>query len=121
MPLRSTLFVDGCFWHGCPIHSKPARWLKKSSMKDASTSCSSRLRGKSPSPRTGRAFWTHKLRANIARDRLVNRTLRHAGWTVLRIWEHDLAKAAREFTPIPYRGCLRRIRRALIPSTGRYQ
>jgi G:T-mismatch repair DNA endonuclease (very short patch repair protein) len=32
----------------------------------------------------------HKLTANIARDRLVNRTLRQAGWTIVRIWQHDL-------------------------------
>jgi len=31
---RAAVFVDGCFWHGCPIHSNPAKWLKKSSMAD---------------------------------------------------------------------------------------
>jgi DNA mismatch endonuclease (patch repair protein) len=118
---RLAVFVDGCFWHGCPIHSNPARWLKKSSMKDASTSCSSRPEftpipgrgGESPSARTGRAFWTNKMKANIARDRVVNRTLRQARWTIVRIWEHDL-------TNKPERS-IQRIRQVLIPSTGRYQ
>ena len=64
---RTAVFVDGCFWHGCPKHAtKPAN---------------------------NRAFWHRKLSANKARDRLVNRTLRRANWRVLRIWEHELAKA----------------------------
>jgi DNA mismatch endonuclease (patch repair protein) len=58
--------VDGCFWHGCPKHCHQP---------------------------TGNAdFWTKKLSANKTRDRKVNRELRKSGWTVLRIWEHDLAK-----------------------------
>lgn len=40
--------------------------------------------------RSGKTFWRNKLTANQTRDRLVNRTLRRAGWTVIRIWEHDL-------------------------------
>jgi hypothetical protein len=127
----SAAYVSGTVYPpqaGCPIHSKPAKWLRKSSMPDAPSSprrarvesspqrfnkippsaplapfCGDPpLRGKSPSPRTGRAFWKAKLTANIARDRLVNRTLRQAGWTIVRIWEHDLAKAARTSTPILY-------------------
>lgn len=63
---RLAVFVDGCFWHGCPLHAtKPA---------------------------TNRAFWRKKLARNKARDRLVTRTLRCAGWRVLRIWEHELAR-----------------------------
>jgi DNA mismatch endonuclease (patch repair protein) len=42
--------------------------------------------------RTGRAFWLRKLAGNKTRDRVVNRALRRAGWRVLRIWEHELAK-----------------------------
>jgi len=63
---RTAIFVDGCFWHGCPKHAtKPAN---------------------------NRAFWKKKLGGNKMRDRLVNRTLRRAGWKVVRIWEHELAK-----------------------------
>ena len=62
--LRLAVFVDGCFWHACPIHATK--------------------------PRNHAAFWRRKLEANRARDRKVNRVLRAAGWRVLRIWEHDL-------------------------------
>ena len=63
---RVAVFVDGCFWHGCPKHSNM--------------------------PANNRAFWKRKLAANATRDKLVKRTLRQLGWRVLRIWEHDLAK-----------------------------
>jgi len=61
---RVAVFVDGCFWHGCPKHSKL--------------------------PVNNRDFWCAKLAKNLARDRKVNRTLRREGWRVIRIWEHDL-------------------------------
>lgn len=64
--LRVAVFVDGCFWHGCPIHSNV--------------------------PVNNRSFWEKKLLANKRRDRRVNRTLRAQGWIVLRIWEHDLTR-----------------------------
>ena len=60
------IFVDGCFWHGCPKHGTQ--------------------------PKGNRAFWRRKFSSNQKRDRLVNRTLRKAGWRVLRIWEHELAR-----------------------------
>jgi len=60
------VFVDGCFWHGCPKHSKM--------------------------PSSNRPFWSRKFSRNKARDRLVTRTLKKKGWRVLRIWEHDLTK-----------------------------
>jgi DNA mismatch endonuclease (patch repair protein) len=60
------LFVDGCFWHGCPRHGTQ--------------------------PAGNRSFWKRKFARNIARDRLVNRALRRANWRVLRIWEHELAR-----------------------------
>ena len=63
---RVAVFVDGCFWHGCPKHSSV--------------------------PATNRAFWLRKLTANSVRDLLVNRTLRGLGWQVVRIWEHELAR-----------------------------
>ena len=64
--LRVAVFVDGCFWHGCPKHETK--------------------------PRNNAAFWRKKFARNIARDRLVTRTLRREGWRVLRIWEHELAR-----------------------------
>ena len=63
--LRLAVFVDGCFWHRCPRHATQ--------------------------PKNNRAFWRRKFERNQARDRLVSRTLRRAGWRVLRIWEHELA------------------------------
>jgi len=68
--VRLALFVDGCFWHGCPKHATK--------------------------PVNNRAFWKRKLAGNKTRDRLVNRTLRAQGWRVLRIWGHALRWAARK-------------------------
>jgi len=64
--LRLAVFVDGCFWHGCPRHATQ--------------------------PKGNAAFWRKKFARNIARDRLVTRTLRANGWRVLRLWEHELAR-----------------------------
>jgi len=61
---RLAIFVDGCFWHGCPKHATL--------------------------PATRRVFWLKKFTANKARDRRVNRDLRKLGWRVIRIWEHSL-------------------------------
>lgn len=77
---RVVVFVDGCFWHSCPKHSNM--------------------------PANNREFWQQKLAANTARDQLVTKTLRRAGWRVVRIWEHDLTKRST--------GCVARIRRALL-------
>ena len=63
---RLAVFVDGCFWHGCPKHATR--------------------------PVNNRAFWQRKLSSNKARDQVVNRVLRRAGWRVMRIWEHELAQ-----------------------------
>ena len=62
---KIALFVDGCFWHGCP---KP----KHSNL-----------------PRNNQEFWAKKLQANKDRDRFVNRELRKLGWKVVRVWEHE--------------------------------
>jgi DNA mismatch endonuclease (patch repair protein) len=62
--IRVALFVDGCFWHGCPRHKSY--------------------------PVTNRSFWQKKLEGNIARDKLVNKTLRKNGWKVVRVWQHEL-------------------------------
>lgn len=61
---RVVVFVDGCFWHGCPRHFNM--------------------------PVNNQAFWERKLAANKERDRLVTQTLRKKGWRVIRVWEHDL-------------------------------
>lgn len=63
---KLTVFVDGCFWHHCPIHGTQ--------------------------PRGNHSFWNEKFARNQARARLVNRTLRRKGWRVLRIWEHELQR-----------------------------
>lgn len=60
---RVCIFVDGCFWHCCPIHGvEPTRNVD---------------------------YWGPKLARNVARDRAVDAALADDGWTVLRIWEHD--------------------------------
>lgn len=63
---RIALFVDGCFWHGCPkCYRRPLSNLK---------------------------YWDMKVAKNRRRDQGVRRALRKAGWRVLRIWEHEFAK-----------------------------
>lgn len=64
---RLAVFVDGCFWHKCPICYKE--------------------------PDHNKEFWVKKITGNIKRDKNVNKQLRHAGWTVLRVWEHLLKKS----------------------------
>jgi len=66
---RLAVFIDGCFWHGCPRHLRL--------------------------PASNVAYWKAKLERNHARDRKVDSTLRRAGWSVVRIWEHALAEPAR--------------------------
>lgn len=63
---RVAVFVDGCFWHGCP---KPKH---------------------APMPKNRAEWWAAKLARNRERDRLVTKTLRRQGWKVIRIWECDL-------------------------------
>jgi DNA mismatch endonuclease (patch repair protein) len=83
--VRLALFVDGCFWHGCPRHATQ--------------------------PKNNREFWRTKLAANRRRDALVTRTLRRAGWRVVRIWEHALQRTPGK--PQPELQLVRRIQRAL--------
>ena len=86
-------------------------------------------------PAGNRAFWRAKLARDQARDRLVTRTLRKAGWRVLRIWEHALRWAKRKKkrrstphpSPLPVRGgegeearLLKRIQKALDSSPRPY-
>ena len=62
--LQGIVFVDGCFWHGCPRHGTR--------------------------PASNAEFWRNKLATNVARDKAVNRKLRRLGWRVVRVWEHDI-------------------------------
>lgn len=68
--VRVAVYVDGCFWHGCPEHGNV--------------------------PKNNRAWWQEKLAANRARDARTVRLLEERGWTVFRVWEHeDMEVAAR--------------------------
>lgn len=61
---RLAVFVDGCFWHGCPVHGT--------------------------SPKSNQSYWTPKIARNRERDAIVSATLQSTGWTVLRFWEHEI-------------------------------
>ncbi len=63
---RVAVFVDGCFWHGCPTHGT--------------------------FPKSNSDFWKNKITRNKERDRSVNAKLRSLGWRPVRVWEHDLKK-----------------------------
>lgn len=61
---RLAIFVDGCFFHACPLHGKH--------------------------PVTNSEYWQRKLARNVERDAENNRALQEAGWRVLRLWEHEI-------------------------------
>lgn len=63
---KIAVFADGCYWHGHKC--------------------------KNITPKENAQFWRDKLERNKKRDRLVNRTLKKEGWTVIRIWECDIKK-----------------------------
>ena len=66
---RLAVFVDGCFWHDCPVHGSQ--------------------------PKSNAEWWRRKIRQNVERDQDTNERLRDLGWRVIRIWEHeDHAEAA---------------------------
>jgi len=104
---RVAVFVDGCFWHGCPKHSNPVKWVKKSSMPGGVSRRDAETR------RTGKLFWREKMAANIARDRFVNRELRKRGWKVVRIWEHELGQGESQKSEARSQKVAARIRRLL--------
>ena len=60
---RLAVFIDGCFWHSCPLHATR--------------------------PKQNADYWVPKLARNVERDLETNFLLRGAGWTVLRFWEHE--------------------------------
>lgn len=65
---RVAVFVDGCFWHGCPEHGRV--------------------------PATNPHYWPSKIAGNRARDTLVTAALEADGWTVVRVWEHETVDEA---------------------------
>ncbi len=62
-PARVVVFIDGCFWHGCPVHGT---W-----------------------PKQNAEFWRDKIETNRRRDADTDARLAEAGWLVLRVWEHE--------------------------------
>lgn len=66
---RVAVFVDGCFWHGCAQHCRR--------------------------PSSNRTYWNRKIDRNMNRDESVTRTLREAGWRVVRLWEHEVRASPR--------------------------
>lgn len=67
-PTRVAVFVDGCFWHSCPLHGTMAK--------------------------SNATFWRRKLADNERRDRDTDRRLSRAGWRVVRVWEHEDPRVA---------------------------
>ena len=67
-PSKVAVFVDGCFWHRCPVHGT--------------------------SPKANSDYWLPKLERNVQRDRETDDLLKKAGWLSIRIWEHEDLEAA---------------------------
>jgi len=68
---RIAIFIDGCFWHGCPEHQGPL-------------------------PKANASYWSAKLTRNVERDAETTTLLTDAGWSVLRYWEHEPAAEVAE-------------------------
>jgi DNA mismatch endonuclease, patch repair protein len=66
-PAKVAVFIDGCYWHGCPEHYV--------------------------APKTNPGYWSDKVARNVARDRDTDKHLSEAGWLVLRFWEHQNSDA----------------------------
>jgi DNA mismatch endonuclease (patch repair protein) len=62
-PTKVAVYVDGCFWHSCPLHAT--------------------------SPASNAEWWREKLDRNVARDRATDAKLTEAGWVAVRVWEHE--------------------------------
>ena len=69
---RIAVFIDGCFWHGCPKHCRM--------------------------PSSNIRYWERKISGNQKRDRRIRKQLKKEGWTVIRIWEHDIKKSPEKAT-----------------------
>jgi len=61
---KTAIFIDGCFWHGCPKHCRL--------------------------PKSNRKYWADKIDRNKARDKIIKKYLKNKEWNVLRFWEHEL-------------------------------
>lgn len=68
---KIVVFVDGCFWHQCPIHSKK--------------------------PKQNQEYWTPKLERNIIRAKEVEIAYKKSGWKLIRIWEHEIKGDPKKF------------------------
>lgn len=68
---RVAVFCDGCFWHGCPEHGRRRHEVNS-------------------------WYWPEKIARNIDRDQDTNKKLTEAGWTVIRVWEHEDVESATE-------------------------
>lgn len=79
---RLAVFVDGCFWHGCPEHHTVSK--------------------------TNAEYWATKVEKNRARDRETDRLLEAEGWTVLRIWEHEDPSVCADRVRDAYRSRIKR-------------
>lgn len=72
---KTLIFLDGCFWHKCP------RCFRQ--------------------PETNREFWMNKIENNFKKDKEVTKKLKRKGWTILRLWEHEIRENLSE--------CIKRI------------
>nr|WP_280986424.1 very short patch repair endonuclease [Gordonia rhizosphera] len=89
---RIAVFVDGCFWHSCPMHGRQ--------------------------PRKNTAYWGPKLDSNTARDRQQTALLEAAGWRVLRFWEHEPLETVADQIGQTVRGDVRDSPVGLSPDYG---
>ncbi|HDN59227.1 MAG TPA: very short patch repair endonuclease [Candidatus Marinimicrobia bacterium] len=64
---KIAIFVDGCFWHGCPTCAKPL-------------------------PKTNKEYWSRKIKRNCERDKELDLILHDEGWLILRVWTHEIRK-----------------------------
>lgn len=63
---KIAIFIDGCFWHKCPKHYQ--------------------------APKSNSAFWETKIESNVLRDRKADKNLRKLGFSVVRLWEHEISQ-----------------------------
>jgi len=85
---RVVVFVDGCFWHGCPVHYQ--------------------------APTTRPDYWRNKVEMNRLRDQKVTQQLHEDGWTVVRIWEHALKARTLDATVDELLHTIRRAREEIL-------
>jgi DNA mismatch endonuclease (patch repair protein) len=83
---KVAVFVDGCFWHGCPEHAVR--------------------------PKINRQFWDKKLQGNIQRDKRNRVALEKLGWKVLRFWEHEVERSVDKAASVILKAVQRRSRNA---------